>query len=142
MSRAEGDGVMMEALKQEFAAWKTGGTCALSKMDFDSLKMMKKNIEAGKYTDIAQTRDHLDFLKALEKKVKKIAADAHHRLCPDAEKVLGQIREVCTLLEAVYKKLTAGMKPSHHVRPKRYTGTGMYGIGAGSVKQAISGGTY
>ena len=132
----------METLKKEFAAWKTGETCALGKMDFDSLKMMKKNIASGNYTDIAQTRDHLDFLKALEKKVKKIAADAHHQLCPDAEKVLGQIREVTFLLEAVYKKLTAGMKPVHHERPRRYTGTGMYGIGAGSVKQAISGGKY
>ncbi len=130
--------VVMKALKTEFAAWKTGETCALGKMEFDSLKMMKKNISQGKYTDIAQIRDHIDFLDTLTKKVKKIAGDAHHQLCPEAEKVLAQIQDVHGLLEPVYHKLTAGMTPSHHERPKRYIGTG-YNLGVGSMNQAIIG---
>ena len=133
---------MLEAIKKEFAVWKTGGTCAVGKMDFDSLKRITQRIDDGVYTDPTETHDHLDFLDALARKVQKIAADAHHQLCPDAEKVLAQIHEVRDELAGVYKKLTAGMKSVHHERPKRYTGTGMYGFGAGSMKQAIAGGKY
>ncbi len=129
----------MKDVKKEFNQWKTGETCAVGKMEFDSLNLVKKRLEQGKYVHLSTIHQHVQFLDAITKKVTRISQESHkhQKLCPAAEKVLAQIKDVRAALMKEYKKLSKGKKPAPK-RRRRYTGVGLRGIGAGSAKQAIT----